>query len=126
LKNLPFGQKKSPFKVGPWKVWFFLAVMGLKLRAFPLSHSTSPIFCDRVFQDRVLRTSCPGWLWTAILLISASWVARIIDMSCQHPAGKVWLLKRQVPLKRSQVGWQNGSSGRWSAQQVWGPEFKHQ
>jgi hypothetical protein len=20
LKNLPFGQKKSPFKVGPWKV----------------------------------------------------------------------------------------------------------
>jgi hypothetical protein len=29
------------------------------------------------FQDRVLGTICPGWLWTTILLISASWIARI-------------------------------------------------
>jgi hypothetical protein len=29
--------------------FFFLAVLGLELRAFTLSHSISPIFCDRVF-----------------------------------------------------------------------------
>jgi hypothetical protein len=31
-------------------------------------------------------TICLGSLWTTILLISASWVARIIGMSHQHPA----------------------------------------
>jgi hypothetical protein len=30
-----------------------------------------------VFWDRVLPTICPGWLQTSILLISASWVARL-------------------------------------------------
>jgi hypothetical protein len=32
----------------------------------------------------------PGWLWTMILLISASWVTRIADMShwCSTPAFK--------------------------------------
>jgi hypothetical protein len=29
---------------------------------------------------------CPGWLWTMILLISASWVARIVGMSHWRPA----------------------------------------
>jgi hypothetical protein len=33
-----------------------------------------------------LQSICPGWLWTVILLIFASWVARIIGMSCQCPA----------------------------------------
>jgi hypothetical protein len=28
-----------------------------------------------------LRTICLSWLWTVILLISSSWVARIISMS---------------------------------------------
>jgi hypothetical protein len=28
---------------------FIFAILGLELRAFTLSHSTSPIFCDRVF-----------------------------------------------------------------------------
>jgi hypothetical protein len=27
------------------------------------------------FGDRVSQNTCPGWLWTVILLISASWVA---------------------------------------------------
>jgi hypothetical protein len=61
-------------------------VLGLELRAFTLSHSTSPIFCDRVFQDGVLQIICPGWLQTAILLIFASLVARIIGVSHRHPA----------------------------------------
>jgi hypothetical protein len=33
-----------------------------------------------------LQTICPGWLWTAFFLISASWVARITGMSHWHPA----------------------------------------
>jgi hypothetical protein len=33
-----------------------------------------------------LWTMCPGWLWTAILLFSASCVARIIGMSYWCPA----------------------------------------
>jgi hypothetical protein len=48
-------------------VWYW----GFELRASTLSHSTSPVFCDRVFQDRVSRTICLGWLRTVILLISA-------------------------------------------------------
>jgi hypothetical protein len=35
----------------------------------------------RVFQDRILRTILLGWLWTAILLIFGSWVARITGVS---------------------------------------------
>jgi hypothetical protein len=41
-------------------------------RAYTLSHSTSSFFVMGFFQDRVLRTICPGWLLTTILLISAS------------------------------------------------------
>jgi hypothetical protein len=32
-------------------------------------------------QDRILRTICLGWLLTVILLISASWVARITGVN---------------------------------------------
>jgi hypothetical protein len=43
-------------------------------------------FWWRVFWDRVSQTICPGWLWTVVLLISASWVARITGVRHQHPA----------------------------------------
>jgi hypothetical protein len=56
----------------PNHFFFFFAVFGLELRAYTSSHSTSPIFCDRVFQDRVLQTICLGWLQTEVLLISVS------------------------------------------------------
>jgi hypothetical protein len=36
------------------------------------------------FEIKSQRTGCPGWLWTAILLISASWVARITGVSHWH------------------------------------------
>jgi hypothetical protein len=39
-----------------------------------------------LFQDRILRCLCPGWLWTMIFLIFASWVTRIIGASDRHPA----------------------------------------
>jgi hypothetical protein len=39
------------------------------------------LFLWRVFPDRVSWTICLGWLRTAIILISASWVARIAGVS---------------------------------------------
>jgi hypothetical protein len=38
------------------------------------------------FKDRVLQTTCPSWLWTIVLLISSSQVARIAGMNHQHLA----------------------------------------
>jgi hypothetical protein len=61
-------------------IFFFFAVLRLQLRAFTLSHSTSPIFCDRVFQNSVSPTIWLGWLQTVILLISASWAASATGM----------------------------------------------
>jgi hypothetical protein len=63
-----------------WLVCFVFVVLGFELRAYTLSQSTSP-FLWWVFRDRVSPAICLGWLWTAILLISASWVARITGLS---------------------------------------------
>jgi hypothetical protein len=55
------------------------------LNSGPRPWATPPAFCcEGCFQDRVLWTICPVWLQTEILLISASWVARIIGVSHQH------------------------------------------
>jgi hypothetical protein len=62
-----------------------------------LSHSTSP-FCVGYFQDWVLRTICPSWLWTAILLISAPWIARITGMSHQCLALFSSISNAKIPL----------------------------
>jgi hypothetical protein len=43
-----------------------------------------PFFVEGFFRDRVSWIVCPGWLWTVILLISASWVARITGVSHWH------------------------------------------
>jgi hypothetical protein len=51
------------------------------------------LFLWRVFRDRVLLTICPGWLQTTILLISDSWVAKIIGVSHQHLARNTFLKK---------------------------------
>jgi hypothetical protein len=59
-------------RAGKGTFFFFLTVLGLELRAYTLSHSTSS-FCVRFFPDRVLWTISPGWFQTSILLISASW-----------------------------------------------------
>jgi hypothetical protein len=47
----------------------------------------------RVFWDRVSWTICLGLLWTAVLLSSASWVARITGMSHQCPAKCIFLVE---------------------------------
>jgi hypothetical protein len=56
-------------------------------QGFHLEPLYQPYFCEGFFWDRVSRTVCPGGLRTAILLISASWVARITGVSHQCPAG---------------------------------------
>jgi hypothetical protein len=48
---------------------------GLHLQLFHKS-----FFCEGFFWDRVTQTIFLGWLWTLILLISASWIARITGM----------------------------------------------
>jgi hypothetical protein len=40
--------------------FFFFAVLRFELRAYTLSHSTSP-FLWVFFSDRVSQTICPGW-----------------------------------------------------------------
>jgi hypothetical protein len=52
--------------------FMFFCRLGFELRAYTLSHSTSPFFGDGFFPDRVSQTICWGWLQTIILLISAS------------------------------------------------------
>jgi hypothetical protein len=68
-------------------------VLGIKLRASHLlgRHSTTEatlpaLFHVGCFWNRVSRTICQGWLWTVILLIFASWVARITSVSHPCPA----------------------------------------
>jgi hypothetical protein len=79
--------------------FFFFLIPKLELRAFTSSHSTSP-FCDGYFfRDRVSKTICPGWLQTSILLISASWVARITGVSHQHPAQIILVIWKNITPK---------------------------
>jgi hypothetical protein len=56
-----------------------------------LSHTSSP-FSSGYFEDGISQTICLGWPRTAILLVSASQVARIPDISHQHLAYKLCLM----------------------------------
>jgi hypothetical protein len=57
------------------------------LNSGPSPWATPPVlFLWSIFQDRASQTIYLGWLQTAILLISNSWVARITDVSHQCPA----------------------------------------
>jgi hypothetical protein len=52
-----------------------------ELKAYTLSHSTSPFLWFFFFLDRVWRTLCPGLALNHILLISDSWIASITSIS---------------------------------------------
>jgi hypothetical protein len=66
-------------------IYFFSQYWGLN--SGPTHWGIPPaLFCVQCFQDRVLRTICLGWPWTVILLIYASWVARITGVSHQYLA----------------------------------------
>jgi hypothetical protein len=62
--------------------------LGPILWATPLALLCEGLF---FFLNRILWTVCLGWLWTVILLISASWVARITGVSHQHLAYFIYL-----------------------------------
>jgi hypothetical protein len=78
-----------------------------------LSHSTKPFFCVGCFWDRVLQTISLGLALNHDPPISASWVARIIGVSHQHPAkGGSWFeaspgkkLARPHFQKQVKSGW---------------------
>jgi hypothetical protein len=76
-------------------VFIPFVVLGLELKAFTLSHSTSH-FLWWVFRDRVSQTLCPGWLRTTILLISASWVATITGVSYWHLAKNKFFIIQEL------------------------------
>jgi hypothetical protein len=63
--------------------FFFFLFCGTRVwtQSLHLEPLHQPYFCDEFFRDRISRTICLGWLWTVILLISASWVARITGVS---------------------------------------------
>jgi hypothetical protein len=80
------------------------AVLGFELRTYTFSHFISPFFWW-FFQDRVSQTICLAWLGTVILLISASWIARITGMSHQHLTDK-----RNLKSVITGVGWTSSSN----------------
>jgi hypothetical protein len=64
-------------------LFFFLQYWGLNSEPSPWATPPALFFCDGFFWDRVSRTVWLGWLRTPVLLISASWVAGITDVSQQ-------------------------------------------
>jgi hypothetical protein len=64
-----------------WFPFFHTGVWTQDVHLEPLHPAVSVM---DFFQDRVSRTSCLGWLRTVILLISASWVTRIIGVNHKH------------------------------------------
>jgi hypothetical protein len=79
---------------------FFLRFWGLNLG--PTPSATLPVhFCDGFSRDQCSWAVCPGWLLTMILLISASWLARITGLSHWHPAKNSLLIKSGILLGTS-------------------------
>jgi hypothetical protein len=67
------------FSFGNTGVW----TQGLVLTRqalYHLNHFTSPFLC---WVFRISQTICQVWLWTTILLISSSWVTKIIGVCHQ-------------------------------------------
>jgi hypothetical protein len=70
-----------------WIVYtVFCVVLEFELRAYTLSHSTSVFFVMGLFKIGSPKLFAQDWLQTSILLISASWVARITVVSHWHLA----------------------------------------
>jgi hypothetical protein len=55
------------------------------------------------FWDKVSQTIFLGWLWTGILLISASWVGRITGVSHQCPVNRLFLITSNTLLKSNRA-----------------------
>jgi hypothetical protein len=66
---------------------FFTCLLG---RHEPLHQ---PFFVLGIFKIGSCKLFAQGWVWTLIVLISGSWVARITGMSHWLPASKTFLMK---------------------------------
>jgi hypothetical protein len=81
------------------KLFFFFAFLGLELRAYTLSHSTSPAFlCDGIFRDRVTQTILPRLalnLDPPDLCLLSSWDYRYESIGVQ-PNIKLFGLKQKI------------------------------
>jgi hypothetical protein len=75
----------APSSHGPTPYIFFFSP-GVWTHGLYLGPLHKSFFYNGFFQDRVSWTICLGWLWTVILLISASWVAGITGESHRRPA----------------------------------------
>jgi hypothetical protein len=88
--------------------------VGLELRAYTWATSPAslptPFFVMGFFWDRVFWTICLVWLWTVILLISASWLARITGVSHQCSSYILIFIKETWNLWS---GWTFRSSWYW-------------
>jgi hypothetical protein len=62
-------------------LWLVLRYWSLNSGPTPWATPPAFFFGDGFFENRVLGTICPGWLWTLILQIYASWVVRITGAS---------------------------------------------
>jgi hypothetical protein len=65
--------------------YFFFCSTRAWIQVFHFESLHQPYFCEGFFKIGSCGTICPGWLRTAILLISASWVARITGVSHHCP-----------------------------------------
>jgi hypothetical protein len=84
--------------------FFFFQYWGLNSGTSPWV--TPPaLFLWRVFRDGVSQTICPGWLQTAILLISASQIVRITGMSHQLLAQKLFNLTQSYLSTPAPISW---------------------
>jgi hypothetical protein len=84
----------------------FFLVLGFKLNASHLlgrCSTTWSLFFVGFFRDRFSQTVCPGWLQISILLMSASWVARIMSVSHQCPP-MFWCLFPMQVSEENPVG----------------------
>jgi hypothetical protein len=66
--------------------FFFFCSTGAWTQGLHLEPLHQPYACKGFFMIGFLELFCLGWLWTMILLISASWVARITGVSHQLQA----------------------------------------
>jgi hypothetical protein len=83
------------------------------LNSGPTPWATPPaLFCDGLFQDKVSWTVAWSWHQTMILLISASWVARIIRVSHQCQLFKFLIAKFKRPKKLELIWSSNKSFSR--------------
>jgi hypothetical protein len=72
---------------------------GVWTQSLHVKHLHQPFFVMDFFEMEVSQTTCLAWHQTSILLISASWVARITAISHQNLAwAYIFVIKNNLPF----------------------------